>query len=104
MMAYGTVRHMKAVLAFYDKEVLPDGAIVEMKIWQLTKSVRGSAHSLKYSLFYGFPGERLVAYDNEPGKGDHRHFKGEEAAYEFKSVEKLMADFLADVRRLRGES
>ena len=95
---------MKAVLAFYDKEVLPDGAIVEMKIWQLTKSVRGSAHSLKYSLFYGFSGERLAAYDNEPGKGDHRHFKNNEAAYEFKSVEKLMADFLADVRRLRGES
>jgi hypothetical protein len=95
---------MKAVLAFYDKQVLPDGAIVEMKIWQLAKPVRGSTHKLKYSLFYGFPGKRLVAYDNEPGKGDHRHFEGEEAAYNFRTVEKLMADFLADVRRLRGES
>jgi hypothetical protein len=95
---------MKAVLAFYDKQVLPDGAIVEMKIWQLTKPVRGSAHKLKYSLFYGFPGKRQVAYDNEPGKGDHRHFEDEEAAYHFRTVEKLMADFLADVRRLRGES
>jgi hypothetical protein len=95
---------MKGVLAFYDKQVLPDGAIVEMKIWQLAKPVRSSAHKLKYSLFYGFPGKRLVAYDNEPGKGDHRHFEGEEAAYNFRTVEKLMADFLADVRRLRGES
>jgi hypothetical protein len=95
---------MKAVLAFYDKQVLPDGAIVEMKIWQLPKPVRGSAHKLKYSLFYGFPGNRLVGYDNEPGKGDHRHFEGEEAAYTFSTVEKLMADFLADIRRLRGES
>jgi hypothetical protein len=95
---------MKAVLAFYDKQVLADGAIAEMKIWQLNKPVRGSTHKLKYSLFYGFPGKRLVAYDNEPGKGDHRHFEGEQAAYNFRTVEKLMADFLADVRRLRGES
>jgi hypothetical protein len=95
---------MKVVLAFYDKQVLPDGAIVETKIWQPAKPVRGSTHKLKYSLFYGFPGKRLVAYDNEPGKGDHRHFEGEEAAYNFRTVEKLMADFLADVRRLRGES
>jgi hypothetical protein len=52
---------------------------------------------------YGFPGKRLVGYDNEAGKGDHRHFEGEQAAYNFRTVEKLMADFLADVRRLRGE-
>jgi hypothetical protein len=38
---------MKAVLAFYDKQVLPDGAIVEMKIWRLPKPVRGSVHKLK---------------------------------------------------------
>jgi predicted transcriptional regulator len=24
-------------------------------------------------LFYGFPGNRLAGYDNERGKGDHRH-------------------------------
>lgn len=95
---------MRAVLAFYNKQVLTDGAIVEMKIWQLANPVRGSTHKLRYSLFYGFPGNRFVGYDNEPGKGDHRHFEGEEAAYNFRSVEKLMADFLADVRRLRGES
>lgn len=98
---------MKAVLAFYDKQILPDGAIVEMKIWQLTKPMRGSAHKLKYSLFYGLPGKRLVAYDNEPlngDTGDHRHFESEESTYNFRTVEKLIADFLADVRRLRGES
>jgi len=83
---------------------MPDGAIVEMKIWQLASPVRGSAHRPKYSLFYGFAGERLVGYDNEPGKGDHRHIEGKEEHYAFSTVEILMADFLADVRRLRGES
>jgi len=95
---------MKAVLAFYDKQALPDGAIVEMKIWQLTGPVRGRVHKLKYSLFYGFPGNRLVGYDNEHGKGDHRHIEGTEESYTFSTVEELIADFLADVSRLRGDS
>jgi hypothetical protein len=94
---------MKAVLAFHDKQVLPDGAIVEMKIWEVATPVVGSAHKLKYSLFYGANGKRLVGYDNERGKGDHRHIEVRQERYVFKTVELLMADFLADVRRLRGE-
>ena len=95
---------MKAVLAYHDKQVLPDGTIVEMKIWELPKPVAGSGHKLKYSLFYGREGERLVCYDNERGKGDHRHIEGKEVPYAFTSVEKLIEDFKADVRRVRGES
>lgn len=45
-----------------------------------------------------------MSYDNERGKGDHRHIEGREEAYAFTSVEQLIEDFLADVRRLRGES
>jgi len=95
---------MPAVLAFHDKQVLPDGAIVEMKICQLPAQVPGSAHRLKYSLYYGLDGTRLVGYDNERGKGDHRHIGGHQEPYSFQSVEKLVADFLADVRGLRGDT
>ncbi len=94
---------MKAVLAYHDKQILPDGAIVEMKIWQVAKPVKGSGHDFKYSLFYGLPGKRLLGYDNERGKGDHRHTEDQQAPYKFETVERLVADFLADVRRLRGE-
>jgi hypothetical protein len=94
---------MKEELVFHDKQVLPDGAIVEMKIWQLATPVLRSAHRLKYSLFYGLDGQRIVGYDNERGKGDHRHIAGKQEPYEFSSVERLMADFLADVGRLRGK-
>lgn len=92
----------KAALAFHDKQVLADGAILEMKIWRVPKPVTGSRHALKYSLFYGFPGQRLVGYDNEPGKGDHRHLEGDETPYQFTTVEKLIEDFLTDVRRARS--
>jgi hypothetical protein len=95
---------MRVRLAFHDKQVLSDGSIVEMKIWEVPESVRGSKHRLKYSLFYGRPGLRLVGYDNERHKGDHRHLEGKEEPYSFSTPERLIEDFLADVRRLRGES
>ena len=100
---YGIIRHMKARLAFHDKQVLPDGSIVEMKIWEVSESVPGSKHRLKYSLFYGRPGQRLIGYDNERGRGDHRHVEGKQLPYTFTTPEQLIEDFLADVRRLRGE-
>jgi hypothetical protein len=62
-----------------------------------------SEHRYKYSLFYGRPGERIILYDNERGKGDHRHYGDREEAYVFRSVETLTADFLADVRRARED-
>jgi hypothetical protein len=95
---------MPAVLAYHDKQIPSDGAIVEMKIGQLTAQVPGCAHRLKYTLSYGLGGTRLVGYDNERGKGDHRHIGGLQEPYTFQSVEKLVADFLADVRGLRGDT
>jgi hypothetical protein len=58
---------------------------------------------LKYSLFYGRPGQRLIGYDNERGRGDHRHVEGKQQPYDFSTPEQLIEDFLADVRRLRGK-
>jgi hypothetical protein len=91
-----------ATLIFETKRLYDDGRIVQARIWVVPMPVRGSGHSLKYSLFYGSEGERLVGYDNEAGKGDHRHYGDREEAYAFKSVEQLVADFLADVSALRG--
>ncbi|HEY6343918.1 MAG TPA: DUF6516 family protein [Bryobacteraceae bacterium] len=93
---------MKARLLFRQRIDYDDGAIVEMKLWRVASPVAASRHGLKYSLFYGRPGVREVGYDNERGKGDHRHFQGAETAYAFSTVERLMADFWMDVRALRG--
>jgi len=93
----------KARLILDDKIVLADGAIIETRIWALPQAVEGSAHRLKYSLFYGYPGRRIVGYDNERGKGDHRHIRGREMAYRFVSMEKLIEDFLADVEAAGGK-
>ncbi len=58
---------------------------------------------MKYSLFYGRSGVRILGYDNERGKGDHKHVGEMETRYRFVSVEKLVADFLADVERATNE-
>ena len=93
---------MKAVLLFRERRLYDDGAIMEMTIWNVPHPVPPSAHGLKYSLFYGRPGMRLVGYDNERGKGDHRYMGSREEPYIFASVERLIADFLSDVERARG--
>lgn len=74
-----------------------------MTIWEVPAPVLGSAHRLKYSLFYGARHVRWIGYDNERGKGDHRHYGDREEPYFFSSPENLIRDFLDDVRRMRGE-
>ena len=94
----------KAVLIYRRRRELADGAIIEGVAWSLPTPVEGSSHLYKYRLFYGYSGQRVIGYDNERGKGDHRHIGRRESAYEFESVEKLIADFLADVARYRGDA
>lgn len=94
---------MKAELLFHQRIDYDDGTIVEMVLWRVLSPVPPSVHGLKYSLFYGRRGIREVGYDNERGKGDHRHFQGAETAYAFAGVERLVADFWSDVRTLRGD-
>jgi len=95
---------MKAARIFYDRAVLADGAIVEMTIWQLPQVTAQRPHGLKYSLFYRREGKRIVGYDNELGKGDHKHIGDVETRYRFVSVEKMVADFLVDVERAANEN
>jgi len=49
-------------------------------------------------------GECVLRYDNETGKGDHRHFDGKESAYMFTTPEQLIADFQNDIERWNHEN
>ena len=93
----------KARKQFENALYYPDGSLLRVRVWEVSEPVPPSEHRFKYSCFYGRRGERVVLYDNERGKGDHRHYGTREEPYEFRSVEALIADFLADVRRARGE-
>jgi hypothetical protein len=92
----------RATRIFYRKRHFEDGAIAELAVWLVPQPVCGSQHLFRYRLFYGRPGERWVLYDNEPEKGDHRHYSDQEELYEFMTPERLIGDFLADVRRIQA--
>jgi hypothetical protein len=93
----------KAKLLYRSKLIYQDGSIREMVIWHLPTPTPERPHGLKYRLFYGnAKGECLVRYDNETGKGDHRHtIEGEEEPYTFINVETLVADFQRDIDIIR---
>ena len=88
---------MKAQRIFYHKEMMLCG-VIEMVIWQLPKPTVERPHGLKYRLAYAVDDVRVVGYDNETGKGDHKHLGGRELPYRFVDVDTLVADFYADVR------
>ncbi len=94
---------VKAHRSMDTRLVLPNGCILHLRVWEVAEPVPPSDHRFKYSLFYGRPGERLVLYDNERGKGDHKHVREVETPYVFRSREALVADFLADVRAVQAE-
>jgi hypothetical protein len=93
----------KARKSIDSRLVLPNGFLLHLRVWEVPEPVPPSEHRFKYSLFYGRPGERLVLYDNERGKGDHKHLRGVETPYRFTTRERLIEDFLADVRAVQVE-
>ncbi len=93
---------MVAKLIFHSKYIYPDGAIREMILWKLP-TTKDSPRRFKYRLFYGLDdGTPVIRYDNERGKGDHRHVKNKEEPYYFIGIEQLVEDFLKDIERIRG--
>ena len=89
-------------LLYWEKYIYSDGAIREMVLWQLPNKTLDRPHGLKYRLYYGL-GDRtsLVRFDNESGKGDHKHVGSQEESYRFVDVETLVADFLAEIEKAR---
>jgi hypothetical protein len=93
---------MSARLLYREKYIYSDGAIREMVLWQLPSKTPDRPHGLKYRLYYGLgDGTCLVRFDNESGKGDHKHVGSQEEGYGFIDVETLVAGFLAEIEKAR---
>ena len=74
--------------------------VVEMVVWRVPTPVPPSEHAFKYRLVYVRDGQRIIGYDNERGKGDHRHIGSREMPYRFVDVDTLVEDFLNDVEAM----
>ena len=95
----------KAKLILDSKTVLQDGRILQRTVWRLPAIQAERLHGFKYRLYCGRDGRTIVRYDNEAGKGDHRHTGAHEveSAYGFTTLAQLLQDFAQDVERLSGE-
>src|SRR5690349_19115331 len=92
-----TIISMKAKL-IYGNKVTTESHITEFTIWELPDKTFDRPHGIKYRLYHGDRmGNCIVRYDNESGKGDHKHIGNREISYQFISVEQLMKDFLFDI-------
>jgi Family of unknown function (DUF6516) len=92
---------MKAVVMIDERHVIAEDAFVEIVVWRVPQPVRRSAHELKYRLALVVAGECVLRYDNEAGKGDHRHLGEIETPYAFRGYERLLKDFWSDVEGWR---
>jgi len=91
----------RAVLLQHDEVFDEEGWRMVVKIWKVPRS-RTSPEGIDYSLALISPqGERAVGYDNHWPKGHHRHVLGQEGPYSYRGIDRLIADFKADVFKIR---
>ena len=88
---------MKAQLLIDERHVLDARTFVEIVVWRLDRPVRGSIHRFKYRLALVADLVCVLRYDNEAGKGDHRHIGRVAKLYKFVDPETLLVDFWNDV-------
>lgn len=90
----------KPVLSY--RRDLPNGDIIQVVVWLLPAALPGSTHPYKYRLHYQkADGTDSIRFDNERGKGDHRHTGDIEEAYRFTTVRQLVLDFYAAITEAR---
>ena len=94
---------MTAQRLLNERHQLAPEAFAELRIWRVPAPVRSSAHGFKYALAYVVSGVCVLRYDNEAGKGDHRHWGAVETPYQFTTPAALLTDFWNDVEEWRPE-
>lgn len=91
----------KAGLLLDERHVLAAGTFVEIVVWRLPRPTRGSQYPFEYRLALVVDGICELRYDNEAGKGDHRHMRNREQPYSFIDPDTLLVDFWRDVEKWR---
>lgn len=93
---------MPAQLLYRKREVFQgENAFYEIVIWIVDPSVRGSNHEYKYRLAYVVNDICVMRYDNEAGKGDHKHIGDNEYPTSFADIHDLLEQFHNDMIMLR---
>ena len=88
-----------ARLLLRERRVLGEDRFAEIVIWRLPARSQGSTHGFKYRLAFVVDRVCVLRFDNEAGKGDHKHVGDYEVPYAFETLEQLVADFWDEIAR-----
>lgn len=91
---------MKATNLLNERIIISEDTFVEMVVWDIPQPIEGSEHFFKYRLALVVHQECVMRYDNELGKGNHKHIGNTEIEYQFTTLEVLLEDFWNDVEDL----
>ena len=92
---------MKARSLIRRRVAVGHGMFADLVVWELPQPLAGSEHPFKYRLAFVMDGRCVLRYDNETGKGDHRHIGEKEHPYSFTTPDQLMADFFKDIQQVK---
>ena len=92
---------MGAEIILNERHIISENAFVEMVVWRLPLPLSGSHHGFKYRLALVVNGLCVIRYDNEAGKGDHKHMDSNEIPYTFTTSQGLLDDFWNEVNNWR---
>ncbi len=99
----GIIRAMKAKELIRRRVAIAENCFADIVVWHVPEPVLGSTHAFKYRLAFVVDCQCVLRYDNESGKGDHRHIDGKEYPYIFSSPRQLTADFFDEIARWQHE-
>ena len=92
---------MKARLLQRNEVFVDQDLWAEIVVWVVPTSVRGSEHEYKYRFALIDKDRCVLRYDNEAGKGDHKHIGDVEVPYDFRTLDQMQDDFWTDVELYR---
>ena len=85
----------------FGRDCVGEDAFVEIVVWNLSSPLAGSPHSFKFRLALVVKENCVLRFDNEAGKGDHKHIGKKEVPYLFTTLQDLLDDFWSEVDNWR---
>ena len=94
----GIYSNMKPRLVAKERLGFGENAFADVAIFEVPNPKLPSKHYYKYRLAYVVDEICVLRFDNEAGKGDHKHIGKNETEYVFIDLDSLINDFYAEIK------
>lgn len=74
-------------------KITDEPEVLDIRVWSVP-TTKEHASGVNYSVNYRIGNTPIIRYDNDEGKGDHRHIFGKEESVEFRSYKEIIKEIL----------